>query len=366
MKTLWAIVVLLIVGAVAVLAMGRRAGDGTGAHPAAPLAATTADVPAAGGPRAKAVASTPANPEPATTTPAAALATALAVPVQTAAPIAASESPLAQPAAPAAVPGPASTPERAFTTTPKPELPGAATSPAPAVAAQPAPSQAGATAKAPQPEAAQPPAGGVTADELAASLANPGASTPPPPPPPPTAAPPSSDANDNGVEANPRFPADKLVLAKVEKKADGVLVLDGRFAVRGSGTKEDPYRFPWDLLVSAQETYKPRMGQMKLPQRVAMFDGKYIRVSGFVAFPITSSNPREMLSMLNQWDGCCIGVPPTAYDAIEVKLANPANAMQRLAAHGTVEGRLKVDPYLDGGWLLGLYLMEDAKLTIDD
>ena len=28
----------------------------------------------------------------------------------------------------------------------------------------------------------------------------------------------------------------------------------------------------------------------------------------------------EALVMLNQWDGCCIGVPPTPYDAVEVRL----------------------------------------------
>ena len=32
------------------------------------------------------------------------------------------------------------------------------------------------------------------------------------------------------------------------------------------------------------------------------------------------------LMMLNQWDGCCIGVPPTPYDAIEVKLKEAAKA----------------------------------------
>ncbi|MFN0011833.1 MAG: DUF3299 domain-containing protein [Phycisphaerales bacterium] len=168
------------------------------------------------------------------------------------------------------------------------------------------------------------------------------------------------------IEPNPKFPAEKMVPVKVERKEPGVLVLDGRFPVRGTGTKADPYRFSWDLLVSAQETYKPRMGQMKLPQRVAMLDGKHVRIAGYVAFPITSANPKEMLSMLNQWDGCCIGVPPTAYDAVEVKLAAAANAKQRMAVHGTVEGKLKVDPYLDGGWLLGLYLIDDATLTIDD
>jgi hypothetical protein len=162
-----------------------------------------------------------------------------------------------------------------------------------------------------------------------------------------------------------RFPADRLFPAKAELKPDGAVMLDGRFAVPGAGTAEDPYRLTWDLLVSAQETYKPRLGQTRLPQRVAWLDGKHVRVSGFIAFPIASNNPQELLVMLNQWDGCCIGVPPTAYDAVEVKLAAPASPAQRMSTHGTLTGRMKVDPYEDQGWLLGLYIIEDAKLVAD-
>jgi len=66
--------------------------------------------------------------------------------------------------------------------------------------------------------------------------------------------------------------------------------------------------------------------------------------------------------MLNQWDGCCIGVPPTPYDAIEVTLANPANRTQRFAVEGRIVGKFTVDPYLVGDWLVGLYLLEDARL----
>lgn len=162
-----------------------------------------------------------------------------------------------------------------------------------------------------------------------------------------------------------RFPVERLFPAKAERTSDGAVMLDGRFAVPGSGTVEDPYRLSWDLLVSAQETYKPRLGQTRLPQRVAWLDGKHVRVSGFIAFPIASNNPQELLVMLNQWDGCCLGVPPTAYDAAEVKLASPASPAQRMSVHGTLTGRMKVDPYEDQGWLLGLYIIEDAKLVVD-
>lgn len=181
-----------------------------------------------------------------------------------------------------------------------------------------------------------------------------------------TPAPAKADSDSVAIPDNPRFTGDKVLPAKATRRPDGALLLDGRFAVLGKGTAEDPYRVPWDLLVSAQESYKPRMGQTRMPQRVTMLDGAYVRISGYVAFPITSANPKEMLSMLNQWDGCCIGVPPTAYDAIEVRLANAANARQKAAFHGTVTGKLKVDPYVDGGWLLGMYVMDDAKLTVDD
>ncbi len=58
-------------------------------------------------------------------------------------------------------------------------------------------------------------------------------------------------------------------------------------------------------------------------------------------------------------------MPPTAYDAVEVKLAKPASGDDRMAVHGTLEGKLVVDPYEEGGWLLGLFLMEDGALKPD-
>ncbi len=329
MKWLWAIVLLFVIGAAVVLGSARRGSEATRV-PSLPAAAPVAASAAAPAPaptqatKPRAVGADP-SPEP---TPSALLAAPAALPL-----------PLAvEPAAVEALPAQARATE--------------APTPVPATTAPPAE------------DATKVAAAEKIAAEVVAALASPGVGGVSPE----ASGPDAAAALPDGfvIEPNPKFPADKLVPVKVERKEGGVLVLDGRFPVRGTGTKADPYRFSWDLLVSAQETYKPRMGQMKLPQRVAMLDGKHVRIAGYVAFPITSANPKEMLSMLNQWDGCCIGVPPTAYDAVEVKLANAANAKQRMAMHGTVEGKLKVDPYLDGGWLLGLYLIDDATLTMDD
>lgn len=155
----------------------------------------------------------------------------------------------------------------------------------------------------------------------------------------------------------------EIVPARVRKTDDGWTILDERFPVRGEGTADKPYEITWDLLVSASETFQPRMGKMRMPERIAMLHNKHIRVTGYVAFPIMATSADEMLSMRNMWDGCCIGVPPTPYDAVEVKLAAAATGKERFTSFGSVEGLLKVDPYIKGNWLLGLYLLENGKLT---
>jgi hypothetical protein len=168
------------------------------------------------------------------------------------------------------------------------------------------------------------------------------------------------------IPDNPRFPTASLKLARVEKHPDGSLRIDNRFKVTGSGTPADPYKVPWDMLTSAKETYNPRLGLTKLPQRVVMFDGQHIKLTGFSAFPIAATTPKDMLIMLNQWDGCCIGTPPTAYDAVECHLAKAGTAEDRAATHGSVKGVFKLDPYEDNGWLLGLYMIDGASFTADD
>ncbi|MCP9874829.1 hypothetical protein [Synechococcus sp. Cruz CV-v-12] len=160
-------------------------------------------------------------------------------------------------------------------------------------------------------------------------------------------------------------PLEKIVKAQARKQTDGSLVLDDQFTVTGSGTEADPYVLSFDLLMSAENTYQPRKGLLRLPQRVAFLHESWVKITGYAAFPISASDPQELLVMFNQWDGCCIGVPPTAYDAIEVKLAAPVTGNDRFATHGTVTGRFKVDPYVDSNYLLGLYVLENARFGSD-
>ncbi|MBN8598589.1 MAG: DUF3299 domain-containing protein [Planctomycetes bacterium] len=150
---------------------------------------------------------------------------------------------------------------------------------------------------------------------------------------------------------------------KSSVKADGTLIVDERFPMKGKGTLEDPFIVSWDQLTAASEVYDPRKGQKKIPDFVQVLDGQYVSVTGYVAFPIYVKEPKEMLSMLNQWDGCCIGTPPTPYDAIEVHLKDVATKEQKMATFGTVAGRLSVKPYLVGDWLVGLYVMDSAVVS---
>lgn len=138
-----------------------------------------------------------------------------------------------------------------------------------------------------------------------------------------------------------------------------------RFKVLGSGTKDAPYRVTWELLTSAYESYRPREGKNEIPEWVQMLHDKYVKISGYLAFPMLTGEVDEALVMLNQWDGCCLGVPPSPYDSIEVRLAYTMTAERgAFTPFGAVEGKLLVDPYLVNGWLVGLYLMEEALVEM--
>lgn len=156
--------------------------------------------------------------------------------------------------------------------------------------------------------------------------------------------------------------------ATIEKRPDGSSLVDGEFIIRGAGTESDPYRLTWDLLISAARAYEPRAGRNELPERITMLDGKWVELTGYLAFPLGAEESDELLLMLNQWDGCCIGVPPTPYDAVEVTLVAPykGEAGINIFNYGTVHGLFEVDPYVTNGWLIGLYLLENATLSLDD
>jgi len=183
-----------------------------------------------------------------------------------------------------------------------------------------------------------------------------------PPPPPPEAV-----ASGSAFEPEiPAIPDAEILPSKFVRLADGSISVDDAWTIRGAGTDASPYEVSWEFLSSAQEEYMPRLGEKKLPARIAFLSGKRIRIAGYLAFPLVAPTASECLLMLNQWDGCCIGIPPTPYDAVEVKLMAEIKGWKRHTINfGSIEGTFKVEPYLVENWLVGLYLIEGAKLDTE-
>jgi len=163
-------------------------------------------------------------------------------------------------------------------------------------------------------------------------------------------------------ETPPPAPPAGPAAVKIQTNEDGTMLVDGKYKVKGNGTAEAPYQVTWDHLVSAQDEYVPRSGRTELPGRISMLNGKWVEITGNIAFPIMAETQEDCLSMMNQWDGCCIGIPPTPYDAVEVRLKTAIEGQARLTTYGVVRGKFSVDPQLVGGWLIGLYVMDQATL----
>ncbi len=179
----------------------------------------------------------------------------------------------------------------------------------------------------------------------------------------PDAAPATTDTAKSGGTVGATDGKFDIVPSKMVPQEDGTVLVDDTFTIKGDGSPEKPFEIPWELLIAAEKSYNPSEKLTKIPQAIAMLDGKRVRITGYVAFPLYVQEPRELLSMLNQWDGCCIGVPPTPYDAIEVTLKAVVPEDDRLATFGVVEGRFGVKPYVVGDWLVGLYVMDEGSLT---
>ncbi|MCL4741587.1 MAG: hypothetical protein KJZ54_05215 [Phycisphaerales bacterium] len=146
----------------------------------------------------------------------------------------------------------------------------------------------------------------------------------------------------------------------VERREDGTYLIGGAHVVTGEGTVDKPFEVSWEMLISASRVYRPKQGKLDLPEWAALLNGKQVRITGFIAFPFVADAASECLLMLNQWDGCCIGVPPTPYDAIEVKLGVPLDLTRQAINYGSIRGTFSVDPYLVNNFLVGLYVMDDG------
>lgn len=160
----------------------------------------------------------------------------------------------------------------------------------------------------------------------------------------------------------PDEPASSEPAPMYEQRGDGSFrVIDANAWVQGAGTAAEPYVLTWDVLKSIEKHYDPKSGKDTLPDWLDLLDGKVVSIEGNTLVPVVASTTRELLVMQNPWDGCCIGVPPTPYDAVEVSLSHDVDFGSSAVGFGSVQGTFYTDPYVVDGWVLGVYIIEDAK-----
>ncbi|MEX0876260.1 MAG: hypothetical protein WD114_02270 [Phycisphaerales bacterium] len=156
-------------------------------------------------------------------------------------------------------------------------------------------------------------------------------------------------------------PEESAPMATFEHHDDGsftVFATDTR--VSGTGTEADPYQLGWELLKSVQQVYDPKANKDEMPGWLDLLDGKSVRIEGHTLVPVIATTTRELLIMQNPWDGCCIGIPPSPYDAIEATLDHEVDFGNSAVGYGTIEGIFYLDPYVVDGWVLGLFIIENG------
>jgi hypothetical protein len=150
----------------------------------------------------------------------------------------------------------------------------------------------------------------------------------------------------------------------VRRAGERTVVLADRFEVTGNGSEADPYRVRWDLLDSVRDGLSADGASFAPPPWIASLDGSWVELSGYVSTPVVVAETRDVLFTKNRWDGCCIGIPPTPFDSIEVTLDRPFSFTEK---HGlrfaVLRGQLRVDPMVMAGTILGVYRIEHGVIT---
>jgi hypothetical protein len=158
-------------------------------------------------------------------------------------------------------------------------------------------------------------------------------------------------------------PASSPTELQLTRMADGAWLVDQLYVVRGQGTALSPFSVPWDLLLSAAETYAPAAGSWELPKRLHWLDGKQLQVKGFLTSPTRATQSDHLLLTWSALDACCLGPPPNPAQAVEVKLESPLTLERHVLIGVTVEGTFKLEPRLTGGLGMSLFRLDNARVV---
>ena len=169
------------------------------------------------------------------------------------------------------------------------------------------------------------------------------------------------------IESEPIVESEPEAAPSYKLRADGsfIIVKTGEI-VMGTGTEVDPFMLEWKTLRAIEQDYNPKQGKEHLPDWLDVLNERHVRIVGNTLVPVIATTTRELLVMQNPWDGCCIGIPPSPYDAIEVTLNHDVDFGNSAVGFGTVEGVFIIDPYVVDGWVLGMYIIEHASYRSGD
>lgn len=168
-----------------------------------------------------------------------------------------------------------------------------------------------------------------------------------------------------GIPAEAPITAEERLARRRAAAAEQMARLEAEFAddPPGAGTREDPFRVDWERLGAAASVFRPRDGLTEIPEFLARLDGKWVEIGGFTLFAWTGLVIDEILVMRFMWDGCCIGIPPTPFTVVEASLTTPVERKNVWAMRsGLFVGRLRVDPFVQGDWLIALFVLDDAEI----
>lgn len=114
----------------------------------------------------------------------------------------------------------------------------------------------------------------------------------------------------------------------------------------------------WELLKSYE--YEP--GLENVPADVKALDGKQVVMLGFQLASYEYDDIREFYLVASHWS-CCYGVPAGINGAVHVAIKDGGDSLALTNRPLKVVGTMRVREMKDGGIVMAIYALEDAKAT---
>lgn len=103
--------------------------------------------------------------------------------------------------------------------------------------------------------------------------------------------------------------------------------------------------------------YKDRM---KLPDEIQRWNGKRVKVTGFIN-PTSQARNLTKFLLVKDRSSCCYGKQPQINHYVDVAL-RPGATADYSNEPVTIQGVFRVDDRWDGDWQIGLFWMEGAEV----